>query len=195
MQNKFRMNKLTKPVKFIEGEKVYLRPVEEQDLELLYFGKNNPKVRETLFLFFPMSIEQVKQEIATYINSRENLYFTIVEQQTDIAVGLTAFVRIDYVSRMATFFLAIYDPDYWSKGYGTEATKLMIEYGFDILNLNRIQLHVAVENEFAVRAYKKCGFLIEGTLREAMYHHDKYCDFYLMSILRSEFYKKQINNK
>ncbi len=183
------------PVKFVEGEKVYLRPIEEQDLQLIYFGKNNPLVRETLFLFYPITLEQVKQEITTYITSKENLYFTIVEKKTDIPIGQTAFVRIDYVSRMATYFLAIYNPNYWSKGYGTEATKLMVEYGFDILNLNRIQLHVAVENQFAVRAYKKCGFIIEGTLREAMYHHNKYCDFYLMSILRSEFYKMNVMDK
>ncbi len=65
----------------------------------------------------------------------------------------------------------------------------MVEYGFEILNLNRIQLHVAVENQNAIRAYEKCGFKIEGTLREAMYHHNRYCDFHLMAILRSEFYK------
>jgi len=46
-------------VKFYEGEKVYLRPVEENDLQLFYFGKNNSQVRETLFLFFPMTYEQV----------------------------------------------------------------------------------------------------------------------------------------
>jgi len=176
-------------VKFVEGEKVYLRPVEENDLHLFYFGKNNPQVRETLFLFYPMTFEQVKIEIASQTNTRENLLFTIIEKEKDEPVGLTSFVRIDYVSRMATFFLAIWNPEYWSKGYGTEATKLMVEYGFEILNLNRIQLHVAVENKNAIRAYEKCGFKIEGTLREAMYHQNRYCDFHLMAILRSEFYQ------
>lgn len=175
-------------VKFIEGSKIYLRPVEEADLQLFYFGKNNPEVRETLFLFYPMTLEQVRQEINTQTSTRENLLFTIVEKEKDEAIGLTSFVRIDYVSRMATFFLAIWNPEHWSKGFGAEATKLMVEYGFDILNLNRIQLHVAVENKNAIRAYEKCGFKVEGTLREAMYHHNRYCDFHLMAILRSEFY-------
>ncbi len=180
-------------VKFAKGEKIYLRPVEETDLELFYFGKNNPDVRETLFLFFPMTYEQVKNEIQTIFSSKENLTFTIVENKTDIPVGQTSFVRIDYVSRMATFFLAIWNPGYWSKGYGTEATRLMVEYGFDILNLNRIQLHVAVENQNAIKAYEKCGFKTEGTLRQAMYHHNRYCDFHLMAILRSEFYSMKQN--
>lgn len=180
---------MKKPVKFYEGDKIYLRPIEETDIELFYFGRNNPDVRETLFLFFPMTYEQVKSDVQSIMTSRENLSFTIVEKSTHQPVGQTSFVRIDYVSRMATFFLAIWDPEYWSKGYGTEATKLMVEYGFEILNLNRIQLHVAVENQNAIRAYEKCGFKIEGTLREAMYHHNRYCDFHLMAILRSEFYK------
>lgn len=179
---------MNKPVKFYEGEKIYLRPVEEKDIELFYFGRNNPDVRETLFLFFPMTYEQVKNELNATLSSRDNLTFTIVEKDTHIPVGQTSFVRIDYISRMATFFLSIWDPEHWSKGYGTEATRLMIDYGFEILNFNRIQLHVAVENKKAIRAYQKCGFKIEGTLREAMYHHNRYCDFHLMAILRSEFY-------
>ncbi len=184
---------MSKPVIFYEGEKIYLRPVEESDIDLFYYGRNNPDVREALFLFYPMTYEQVRNEIQSSLSSRENLTFTIVEKFSHKPVGQTSFVRIDYVSRMATFFLAIWDSEFWSKGYGTEATKLMIEYGFEILNLNRIQLHVAVENIKAIRAYKKCGFVIEGTLREAMYHHDRYCDFHLMSILRTEYYKMKQN--
>jgi RimJ/RimL family protein N-acetyltransferase len=138
-----------------------------------------------------MTYEQVKNEVQSLIASKENLTFTIVENETNTPMGQTSFVRIDYVSRMATFFLALWDPEYWSKGYGSEATKLMVDYGFDILNLNRIQLHVAVENKNAIRAYEKCGFKIEGTLREAMYHHNRYCDFHLMAILRSEFYSSK----
>lgn len=187
---------MNKTVKFYEGEKIYLRPVEEEDLKLFYFGKNNPDVRETLFLFYPMTYDQIKIEIQSLQASKENLTFTIVEKLTGKAIGQTSFVRIDYVSRMATFFLAIWDPDYWSRGYGTEATQLMIDYGFEILNLNRIQLHVALENNNAIRAYEKCGFKVEGTLREAMYHHNRYCDFLLMAILRSEFYQmKQIKSQ
>lgn len=186
---------MKKIVKFYEGEKIFLRPVEEEDIELFYFGRNNPDVRETLFLFFPMTYEQVKNELQSLFTTKDNLTFTIVEKETNIPVGQTSFVRIDYVSRMATFFLAIWDPEHWSRGYGTEATKLMVDYGFEILNLNRIQLHVAVENKNAIRAYEKCGFKIEGTLREAMYHHNKYCDFHLMAILRSEFYELKQNRK
>ena len=177
--------------KFVEGEKVYLRPVEDVDFELVYFGKNNPDVRETLFLFAPQTLEQVQRETKDWSQSKEIALFTICSQETNEPVGQTAFVRIDFVSRAAVFYIAIYDPQFWAKGYGGEASRLMVSYGFEILNLNRIQLHVACENTYAVRAYQQAGYSIEGTLRQAMYHHDRYCDFYVMAILRSEYYAQK----
>lgn len=175
-------------VKFIDGEKIYLRPVEDGDAELFYFGKNDPSVRETLFLFKPFTKTVIKEEINNWLKNDENILFTICEKESDKVIGLTGLFRVDYVSRAAVFFIAIYDPEFWSKGYGGEATKFVIRYSFDILNLNRLQLHVSVENEKGVMAYKKAGFTIEGTLREAMYHNDKYVDFYVMGLLRGEYY-------
>ena len=175
-------------VKFISGEKIYLRPVEESDFELVLFGKNDIRVRETLFLNKPVNSEEIKNELKKLLLSKETIMFTICTLDGDIPVGQTGLFRVDHVSRAAVFYIAIYDPDYWSKGFGTEATKLLIEYSFDILNLNRIQLHVSTENKYAVEAYKKSGYTIEGILRQAMYHSNKYVDFYVMSILREEYY-------
>jgi diamine N-acetyltransferase len=179
--------------KFLAGEKVYLRPVEEGDVALVYFGKNNIEVRETLFLFAPMTFEQVRQEMINWSTSKEIMLFTICSQESNEAVGQSAFVRIDYVSRAAIFYIAIYDPQYWARGFGGEATRLMVQYAFAVLNLNRIQLHVCCDNAHAVQAYRRAGFQIEGTLRQAMYHHDRYCDFYVMGILRSEYYAQPVS--
>ena len=174
---------------FLAGDKIILRPFEESDLDLYYSGKNHPLVRETLFTFAPQTREQVLADIKLQSSNDKTLFFTICCKETLIAAGETAFVRWDAVSRAAIFFLAIYDPQQWKKGFGSEATKLMCEYGFEIINLNRIQLHVACENIAAVKSYEKAGFIIEGTLRQAMYHNDRYCDFYVMGLLRSDYYR------
>ena len=175
--------------KFIESENIYLRAYDESsDLEVIHFGKNNSEVRDTLFLFSPMTKKQVAEEMERLVSTKENEFFTICESSTNIPIGVTGLVRIDYVSRAAIFFIAIYNPEFWSKGYGKEATKLLLKYSFDILNLNRIQLHVAKSNVKGVKAYEKAGFKIEGTLREAMYHNNEYIDFYVMGILRKEYY-------
>ena len=175
-------------VKFFVGEKVYLRPVEEKDLELVYSGKNDTAVRETLFLFTPMTLEQVRSEMVNWSNSKEIVLFTICRQSDDEPVGQTALVRIDHVSRAAVFYIAIYDPAFWSQVFAGEATRLMAKYGFDILNLNRIQLHVCCDNVYGIKAYQRVGFQVEGTLRQAMYHHNRYCDFYVMAMLRQDYY-------
>jgi Acetyltransferases, including N-acetylases of ribosomal proteins len=177
--------------KFLEGEKIYLRPYQDDDNQLVYFGKNNTQVRETLFLFAPMTLEQVQAELKQWSNSKEIALFTICSNNDNKPVGQTAFVRIDYVSRAAVFYIAVYDPEAWSKGYGGEATRLMTDYAFNILNLNRLHLHVCAENPKAVAAYKRAGYTIEGTLRQAMYHHNRYIDFYVMSFLREEYYAKK----
>jgi len=178
-----------KAVKFLEGEKIYLRPLEEQDINLVYWGKNNSDVRETLFLFEPLSKQTVQNQLLDINKSADSVLFTICKQADNEAVGQTALVRIDYISRACVFYLAIYGSQFWSQGFGGEATQLMIKYAFDILNLNRIHLHVSSENEKGIAAYKKAGFTTEGTLRQAMYHHNKYIDFLVMGILREEYYK------
>mgnify|MGYP001361012712 CR=1 FL=1 len=177
--------------KFYEGKKIYLRPYQPEDDQMVYFGKNNTQVRETLFLFAPMTMDQVQAEMKQWSQTKEFTLFTICRNEDDMPVGQTAFVRIDFVSRAAVFYLAIYKPEYWSNGYGGEATRLMVDYGFNILNLNRLHLHVCAENEHAVAAYKRAGYTIEGTLRQAMYHHNRYIDFHVMSMLREEFYAKK----
>lgn len=179
---------MKKQTKFLKGSKIYLRPHKEEDFGIIEFGKNDPDVRETLFLFKPQTRNDIEYEIKTWLNDKSTVLFTICENKTNQPIGQTAFFRIDYVSRTAIFYIAIYDSVYWSKGYGKETTELMLKYSFDILNLNRIQLHVSVENERGIKAYEKNGFKIEGTLREAMYHNNRYIDFYVMSILRSEYY-------
>jgi RimJ/RimL family protein N-acetyltransferase len=92
---------------------------------------------------------------------------------------------------MAVYYIAIAEKENWSKGFGKEVTNMMVEYAFETLNLNRIQLHVSVENERAVNAYKKVGYQIEGTLRQAMFHHGRYVDFFVMGILKEDWLKNK----
>ncbi|MDA3861807.1 MAG: GNAT family protein [Melioribacteraceae bacterium] len=181
---------MEKTIKNFEGNNVYLRPYcEASDLDLFHLGENNAEVRDSLFLHSPLTKINAKEKITEWISKIENKIFTICESETNIPIGITGLFRIDHISRSATFYIAIYNPLFWSKGYGKETTKLVLKYSFDVLNLNRIQLHVASSNIKGIKAYKNAGFLVEGTLREAMYHNNEYVDFYVMGILRKEFYE------
>ncbi len=172
---------------FLIGNKIYLRAAEADDAELFARSENHPEPRQTLYYALPSSPQTVAERLLKAQSDPATILFTIVNKETDTAIGITSFVRIDWVGRMATFYIAIADSDNWSKGYGSEATKMMIDYAFGTLNWNRIQLHVSTENEAAVHAYQKVGYQIEGTLRQAMFHENHYSDFYVMGILREDW--------
>jgi RimJ/RimL family protein N-acetyltransferase len=186
-----RRRQAVKPDKaFIVGEKVYLRPLELDDLDLVCKCFNSPDVRPTFFLNTPTNRLRQEEYVRGLYKEKDHIPFIIVAKETDKPIGITAFHRVDLVSRAAVYSIIIADSSDWSKGYGSEVTRLMVEYGFDVLNLNRIHLHVCVENEAGIRAYEKAGFIKEGLLRQAMYRYDRYSDFFVMGILREDYYAR-----
>jgi len=94
---------------------------------------------------------------------------------------------VDFGMRHAELGVGIADPANRGKGYGTDAIKVILGYGFRELNLNRIQLMVNSYNEPAVHVYQKLGFTLEATLRENIYHDLKYYDVYIMGMLEPEW--------
>jgi RimJ/RimL family protein N-acetyltransferase len=82
------------------------------------------------------------------------------------------------------------DKAYWNQGYGSEALRLLVQYGFETMRLHRIWLRVLATNPRAIRAYEKIGFVHEGRMREAQFAHGKHHDILLMSILRPEWKKE-----
>jgi ribosomal-protein-alanine N-acetyltransferase len=104
------------------------------------------------------------------------------------AVGLQA---IDFRSRHANFGMAIGVAAEWGKGYGTEATRLMVQYAFATLNLQRVWLHVVEYNERGVRCYERAGFQKEGLLRQEHFREGRYWNTHLMAILRGDWDNQQ----
>lgn len=179
---------------FLIGKQIYLRAAEEGDEEIYAISENHPDPRQTLYYALPSSLTKHRKKIEKALADHQTIIFTICRNEDDKPIGITSFVRIDWIGRMATFYIAIAEKTNWSKGYGREVTQLMIDYAFATLNLNRIQLHVSTENGAAVNVYKQVGFTIEGTLRQAMYHDNHYSDFYVMGILKDEWQTGKIKS-
>ncbi|MCI0709573.1 MAG: GNAT family N-acetyltransferase [Chloroflexi bacterium] len=93
----------------------------------------------------------------------------------------------DARNRAASIGIGIAEPAYREKGYGTEAMRLMLDYGFNELNLNRVELTVSSFNPRAIHVYKKVGFKEEGILRQCDYNDGQYYDVLVMSLLREEW--------
>lgn len=181
---------MSNPVKALEGEKVYLRPMEIEDADLLYTHLNNDsemrRLTGTHNVFSKIEIQNSFQSLG---QDSGRVGFAIVTQEGDHLVGDVALNEMVFPNnRDANFRIAIFD-EYVGQGYGSEATKLMLDYGFGILNLHRIELDVYSINERAIHVYEKLGFKREGVKRENWYYDHKYYNSVVMSILENEYRK------
>lgn len=151
---------------FLEGERLYLRPLGAEDLDRCYRWINDPELLQFLGRKTPMSHEMEHEWLAKQYKSERDVDFAIVLKDGDRHIGNCGIDSADLLNRNARFGIFIGEKDAWHCGYGREAAKLVIAYGFEELGLHRIELTVFSFNERARRAYEKVGFVLEGTQRE-----------------------------
>jgi ribosomal-protein-alanine N-acetyltransferase len=172
---------------FLIGTKVYLRPLEREDAPILVPWFNDPEVTRTLRRYLPLALREEQDFIEKLGQNEHNLAVGIALRDSDRLIGGTGFHDMDFRNRHASFGILIGEKTEWGKGYGTEATSLMVGYAFETLNLNRVWLHVYEHNPKAVRVYEKVGFRREGVLRQDCYREGRYWDTIVMAILREEW--------
>jgi len=117
----------------------------------------------------------------------KSINFGIYDKATSKLIGSIGVSSIDLENKHAEIGLAIGDKDYWGKGYGADATKVILKYCFDELRLNKVYLDVWQKNKRAIRCYLKCGFKEDGVLRQHVRKDNKYYDKLIMSILKMEW--------
>jgi len=177
---------------FLEGNRIYLRGIEKCDLQGRFLQWANDK-EVTRFLFmgvFPNVLENLEEWFEGIRKSNEDVVFMIVDKETNKEVGFCGFHEIRWLHRSAEYRIFIGEKDCWDKGYGQETNKIMLRYGFELLNFNRIYLGVNASHERGVNSYLKSGFVKEGVLRQETYRNSRYYDVVRLGILRDEYYKK-----
>ena len=154
------------PLINISGEKIALGPARRDLLPLYQRWINDFEVIRTLGARLrPMTWEA---EEAWYVEtSKSDTLFTIYERATMRPIGNTGLHDIDHLHRTAEFGILIGEKECWGKGYGTETTRLMLDYGFNGLGLHNIMLTAFSFNERGLRAYTRAGFREIGRRREA----------------------------
>ncbi len=171
---------------FLVGERIYLRPLERTDVPLLQAWINDQDVIRNLLNFRPMNVQAEEEFVDKVTRDPDLITLGIALRSDDRLIGNVALHRIQSRDRQAGFGILIGEKEEWSRGYGTEATRLIVRYGFDALNLHRIWLHVLEHNERGRRAYEKVGFRVEGVLRQSAFREGRYWDTITMGILRGE---------
>lgn len=184
--------------KKLVGERIYLSPksCEEEDIIKFTEWMNDFEITDYIDnSSMSFSYESEKEWIIASAKKSSPGNFNIIDLETNELIGSVGLDKIKDVSRSAVLGIFIGNDKYRSNGYGTEAIKLLLEYGFKYLNLHSIKLTVLDVNARAYKCYIKCGFKEAGRDREAMYLNGKYHDVIHMDILESEFTGDYIKNK
>ena len=172
---------------FLIGSTIYLRPLDLADVPLLLTWMNDPEVTRQLRAYRPMMRLAEEEFLRKLSTSERDIALGIMVREPEQFIGVTGLHRLDVRNHHAEFGITVGEKSAWSKGYGTEATRLMVQYAFDRLNLNRVWLHVYEFNERAIRVYQKVGFRPEGRLRQDTYRDGRYWDTLVMGVLRDEW--------
>ncbi len=174
----------------IEGTLVNLRAPDMGDLERNTRWINDRDVTRYLVLRYQMpglAEEAWMRERCAAQPSYFETFFAI-ETKEGVHIGNTNFFGASPENRSAEVGIMLGDKDYWSKGYGSDAIRTLLGFGFNEMNLHRIELLVYAFNERAQAAYRKCGFVEEARLRQHIFREGAYHDVLRMSVLRPEFY-------
>lgn len=174
----------------ILGEQVRLRGIEQSDLPRFVTWLNDAEVRQHLLVHLPLSLadEEVWFEQMSKQPAEEHpLVIEVKTAEGWTPIGNTSFHNLNWRDRSAEFGIFIGEKRFWNQGYGSEAIRLMLQHGFNNLNLYRIYLHVYETNPRAIRAYERAGFVQEGRLRHGRFLNGHYIDVLLMAILRPEW--------
>ncbi len=170
----------------IFGQKIRLRRVEREDIPTFVRWFNDPEVREFLMMYLPMSTAEEEKWFERQLEDRNSDVFAI-ETADGVLIGNIGLHDINWRDRRAELGIAIGEKAYWGKGYGSDAIRTLLRFAFQEMNLHRVSLRVREDNARAIRAYEKCGFQLEGRMREAMFGHGRYFDELHMAVLRREF--------
>jgi len=179
---------------FISGRNTYLRVLNRDDLPDLGVWMNDRAVTHYLYRgFFPVHLEIMEQNYAAMVNNPHEEEVAICAYPENNLIGVGGLHGINHLAHSAELRILLGDKNFWGRGYGTEATQLILAWAFEILNLHKVWLGVNAAQSNAIRLYEKVGFIREGILRDEVWRNGRYYDAIRMSILECE-YRRQWKN-
>lgn len=171
----------------MQAKYVRLRPLRKEDSKLLYQWITDRDLFILNAPYKPVSEMEHEKWVESMLLERSDLVLFVIEDlASSLAIGTCQLLNVNARHRSAELQIRIGDESARGKGLGTEAVKLLLNFGFRDLNLHRIYLHVFKANKRAARAYEKCGFHHEGLLRQAAFIDGGWKDVNVMGILKTD---------
>jgi RimJ/RimL family protein N-acetyltransferase len=175
---------------FLVSRRLWYRSPEPDDAMLITSWRNDARVRRNMSPRFPSACQAARKWIEDQNPSERgkanyHASFMFGLKRTVEPIGFAGLFAINWIDRSAEFGIAI-GPAHWGQGYGREVARQMLDYGFNELNLNRVELHVVASNARGIKAYQAAGFVHEGTKRKGVLVEGQFEDLLLMGALREE---------
>lgn len=176
---------------YLTGERVVLRPLEMEDLPVLQEGINSPDMRATIAAYRPQNAVSERAWLENMSLRTDVVHFGIALRESQELIGSTELRLGPPPFRAADLGIGIFQARHQGKGYGREAIRLLLGYGFHTLNLHRVELKVHDNNPRGRRCYEACGFRHEGTLRQAVWREGRWWDAHVYGLLEPEWRASQ----
>lgn len=172
----------------IDGEKIYLSPVNMEDIDKYTKWFNDFEVTKGVHATQKLVNQEQEKESLEQLLLKSPYTFAIVRKDNDKLIGNCSLNKVNFLDGTATIGIFIGEEENRNKGYGTDTIRTLLKYGFDIINLHNIDLKVFSFNEGAIKCYQKAGLKEYGRKHECYYLNNKYYDEIYMEILRDDFY-------
>jgi RimJ/RimL family protein N-acetyltransferase len=176
---------------FIEGKLIDLCPRSSKHVVYYARWKNDPIVRKYFRNMMPITLEDQKKRFESRDQRlSDHISFDIWHKKDKKPIGVIGLGYINWVNGWANAYIHIGEKEYWGKDIATEATELLLEYGFNELNLYKIHGSAAVDNIGSWSVAEKLGFIFEGIERDEFYVDGKYLDCKTYGLTKEDWLKK-----
>ena len=171
------------------GEQVYLRGLEENDLSLRPKWFNNPEINQTLLMDYPISLATTmawfKRALPEQHHTRLDL--SICHKDTNKVIGMTGLLNIDRRNSHAQFYITIGEKKFWGRHISRDVIRMVLNYAFHNLSLNKVYLWTIAANKHARLVYERNGFIQEAVMKQHFQCRGGLQDLFQHRILREEW--------
>ena len=171
----------------LECDSLLFRRPELRDASTLLVLKNNKKAAGLLGgVYHEYTLQDIENWIVFHNENKDEVLFVVEDKISSRLIGHVGLYKIDRVAKKTEYGILLADDNSRGKGYGTKCTQTMVKYAFDVLGMHKVTAEVLSENAPSLAMFKKCGFAIDGCLRDEVFKNDRYYDVMSLSILANE---------
>lgn len=171
----------------LQTERFFLKEIQPTEIQLIYKGLSDPQVYQYYGVRF-LTLEATKEQMEWYEMLKETgtgIWFGIYDKVDDAFCGAGGYNNLEKEHQKAEIGFWLY-PAYWGKGIMSEVMPKLLEYGFEELDLNRIEGFVENDNSKCKKALAKINFRLEGTMRQAEFKNGKWIDVDIYAKLKNQ---------